>query len=499
MAKRRRNILLLIADDLGREQVGCYGLSNIKTPNIDRIAASGTRFDKAFASTASCSGSRTVIYTGLHTHETGSYGLTHGRNGFQTSDNIETMPMLLNSQGYKTGIIGKVHVSPARQYEWQERFESESRNVAMIAERAAQFIESANQEDKAFCLTIGYIDPHRMIGTRGGFGNVDVGADDPRLERRTVSPDEVELPPWLSDLPEVRKEFSEYYQSIHRLDQGVGLVLDALQSTGVADETLVVFLSDNGPPFVNSKTTLFEPGVRLPCLMSVPGREPGLSNPNLVSYVDILPTFLDWAGYVRQESLLSSAPKRRGRSLLELVNTSNEQPGWGQVFGSHTFHEITNYWPTRYMRDRRYKYHRNVCWKLDFPFAMDLYASMSWDAMRRTEDGTGRTMVGPRPLQNYIHRPPEELFDLEADPLELKNLAGKVEYQGIVQRMREAVEQWQADTADLWLWRDGVSVTRYVGSGYAREGLCVPDRFNMDVMDPAGRDCGNALEAMSKS
>lgn len=94
-----KNILLLTTDDVGREQIGCYGCKTIKTPNLDRFAVSGTRFDMAFASTVSCSGSRTVIYTGLHTHETGSYGLSHGKNGFQTFENVESAPFLFNKIG----------------------------------------------------------------------------------------------------------------------------------------------------------------------------------------------------------------------------------------------------------------------------------------------------------------------------------------------------------------------------------------------------------------
>lgn len=134
-----RNILLLIADDLGREQIGCYGCQAISTPKLDALAASGTRFEMAFTSTASCSGSRTVIYTGLHTHENGSYGLTHGKNGFQTFENIESAPAVFNRIGYKTGLLGKVHVSPASIYPWQHRVESESRNVARIADEAESF------------------------------------------------------------------------------------------------------------------------------------------------------------------------------------------------------------------------------------------------------------------------------------------------------------------------------------------------------------------------
>ncbi|UZP36835.1 hypothetical protein NXS19_004651 [Fusarium pseudograminearum] len=117
----------------------------------------------AFTSTASCSGSRTVIYTGLHTHETGSYGLTHGNNGFRTFDNVESAPLLFNKIGYKTGILGKVHVSPDNLYPWQTRLESESRNVAAIADEADTFFQTSRAEDKPFFLTIGFVDPHRQL------------------------------------------------------------------------------------------------------------------------------------------------------------------------------------------------------------------------------------------------------------------------------------------------------------------------------------------------
>ncbi|KAF5529310.1 arylsulfatase [Fusarium mexicanum] len=380
-----KNILLMIADDLGREQMGCYGGERRITANLDGFAASGCRFDMAFTSTASCSGSRTVIYTGLHTHETGSYGLTHGNNGFRTFDNVESAPLLFKNIGYKTGILGKVHVSLDNMYPWQTRLENESRNVAWIADEADTFFQLSKEEEKPFFLTIGFVDPHRQLGTRGGFGNVQ-DSYDPRPNDRIFKPEDVTVPSFLSDILEVREEFAEYYRSIHRMDQGVGMVLKALERYGLADKTLALFLSDNGPPFVHSKTTLFEAGVRLPLfeagvrlpfLMRAPGFTiPGNVNPNLVSYVDILPTFLDWAGHSNVPSK-AGCVQRKGRSILSIAGCSQPQPGWDRVFGSYTFHEITNYWPTRFMRNRRFKYHRNICWKLDFPFAMDLYASRS--------------------------------------------------------------------------------------------------------------------------
>ncbi|KAF3770880.1 hypothetical protein M406DRAFT_59723 [Cryphonectria parasitica EP155] len=479
----KKNILLLIADDLGRDFLSCYGCQTNLTPNLDALAASGVRFDKAFTSTASCSGSRTVIYTGLHTHETGSYGLNQARDGFQTFDSVETAPFLFKEKlGYKTGILGKIHVGPDHLYPWQVREESESRNVAWIADRAEAFFKASKEEQKAFFLTIGFVDPHRKLQTRGGFGNVD-GNHDSRLQDRIFHPSETTVPPFLSDVPEVRQELAEYYRSIFRMDQGVGMILAALDREQLSDDTLVLFLSDNGPPFVNSKTTLFEAGVRLPFLLRAPGAAPsGTVNPNLISYVDILPTFLDWAGHPRLEAGEGKV-QRRGRSVLPILasTTTSAVPGWDHVFGSHTFHEITNYWPTRYMRNHRFKYHRNVCWKLDFPFAMDLYGSLSFEGMRNSATPSAPAMIGPRKLKDYIQRPPQELFDLENDPLEINNLAGDPDYAETLKEMNEALEQWQVETSDLWLWRDGMAVVRYISSGYAREGLRIPDRFDFEA------------------
>ena len=478
----KKNILMLIADDLGREQLGCYRNPALPTPNLDKLASSGTQFDMAFTSTASCSGSRTVINTGLHTHQSGSYGLTHGANGFQTFADVETAPEVFNKMGYKTGIIGKVHVSPESLYPWQVQNESESRNVAWAAEQVNDFLADARSEDKSFYLTVGFVDPHRQLQRRAGFGNVE-GNYDGRLTDHIFEPEDVIVPSYLSDLPEVRRELAEYYRAIHRLDQGVGLILDCLEQQDLTRDTLVLFLSDNGPPFINSKTTLFDAGVRLPFLMRLPGNSGGIVNPNLVSYVDILPTFLDWAG---KTSLQAPPDKRQrsGRSILPIVGCEDTKPGWDCVFGSHTFHEITNYWPTRYMRTRKFKYHRNVCWKLDFPFAMDLYASISFEGMRNSGTSESPAMIGPRKLKDYLRRPPEELYDMEEDPQEVNNLAGMAEFETTLKEMRDRLEAWQKQTKDLWLWRDGAPVMRYLAFNYAREGLCMPDRFDFDADSP---------------
>lgn len=326
-----KNILLLIADDLGR-YIGSYDNTNIATPNLD--------------------------------------GLNNVRHHFTTFDSVNTAPKLFNEFNYLTGIIGKVHAGPDYVYPWQVREESETRNVAWVADRAGTFFEKAKEEGKSFFLTVGYIDPHRDL-TRGGFGNYerDVVKEERLKDIKQYRPEDVTVPSFLSDLPEVRQELAEYYRSIYRLDQRVGMMLAELEKSGLAQDTMVVFMSDNGPPFVNSKTTLYDAGIRLPLIIRQPGDPAkGIQNPNMISFIDILPTFLDWAGHGN-----ATDSARRGRSFLPILLRTDQVEGWDRVFGSHTFHDMTNYYPTRFMRIRRFKYHRNIAWKLDFPFAADLY------------------------------------------------------------------------------------------------------------------------------
>lgn len=473
-----KNILLLIADDLGA-YINSSHKTSISTPNLDALANSGVQFTHAFTSTASCSGSRSVIYTGLHTHQNGQYGLNNGRFHFTTFDSVDTGPKLFNQLAYLTGIIGKVHVGPDCVYPWQVKEESETRNVGWVADRAGVFFEKAKEEGKSFFLTVGYVDPHRDL-TRGGFGNYgeDVVMEERLKDTKAYRAEDVTVPSFLSDLPEVRQELAEYYRAIHRLDQGVGMMLNALEKAGLADDTLVVFMSDNGPPFVNSKTTLYDAGVRLPLIIRQPNEigGGGIKNPNMVSFIDILPTFLDWAGHGH-----ITDNSRKGRSILPILSRTDQVEGWGKVFGSHTFHEVTNYYPTRFMRTRRFKYHRNIAWKLDFPFAADLYGSLTWEGIRNASP----PMLGPRSLKSYIQRSAEELYDLEADPEEVKNLAADPAFKEQLEKMRKEMEQWQRQTGDLWLFRDGVSVP--LVQHHIDAGMKVPDQFDVSVDMPGSR------------
>jgi N-sulfoglucosamine sulfohydrolase len=290
------------------------------------------------------------------------------------------------------------------------------------------------------------------------------------------------VPGFLSDTPGVRQELASYAEAISRLDQGVGFILEELSKAGLRDDTLVVFISDNGPPFMNSKTTLFDAGTCLPLIIRCPGVGSSV-NPNLVSYVDVLPTILDWAlGTPLKDAKL----ERSGRSFLPILDASEELPEWGHVYGSHTFHESTNYWPTRYIRTRRYKYHRNIAWRLDFPFANDIYGSLTWEDIRNAK--TNPKMIGERPLKDYFFRPAEQLFDLIEDPNEVKNLADDPAHSEVLENLRRRIEDWQRWTHDPWLYRDGVSVL--LNKRHLDAGLAIPDAWDLDVehFETKGRD-----------
>ncbi|EHK98260.1 putative N-sulfoglucosamine sulfohydrolase [Glarea lozoyensis 74030] len=237
----------------------------------------------------------------------GQYGLAGKQHHFVIFDNITTSPAFFRDNGYLTGLIGKIHVGPYSAYPWHVQKESSTRDVAWVADQAEEFFEQATKEEKPFFLTVGYIDPHRDM-TRSGFGNQDIF--DARTKDVPYDPASVEVPPYINNLEESRFEYSEYYRAISRLDQGVGFILEKLRASGV----------------------------RLPFIVRCPGAaSKGIENPNMVSYVDIFPTFLDWAG------LSQKAPKGlAGVSILPIIDKTNVVPEseWKHhVFGSHTFHE----------------------------------------------------------------------------------------------------------------------------------------------------------------
>ena len=429
-----RSVLLIIADDQGLD-LGAYGNRVLKTPNLDQLAARGTLFTSAFATVSSCSPSRSVIYTGRYSHSNGMYGLAHDVHNQHLLSSVRTLPQLLKAEGYRTALVGKKHILPDDALPFDEELAPErpgNRDVAFIASEARKFI--GKNADRPFLLVVGYSDPHRA---EQNFGNTRAW---PGVERETYDPAKVVVPAHLPDLPEVRRDLADYYESVSRLDSGIGMLLDALRQTGHSSDTLVIYLSDNGRAFPGAKTTLYDEGIHLPLIVWSPMQSKhGVRNDAMVSWVDIVPTILDWARVAKTQPL-------PGRSILPILEQS-DPPGWDRVFASHNFHEIQQYYPMRALRTRQYKYILNLAAPLEFPIAGDIAASPTW----RTIEARPAVGLGLRTTQAFLHRPPEELYDLGKDPAEVRNVAADPAYRAVLERMRAQLMKFRADTKDPWL------------------------------------------------
>ena len=429
-----RNVLLLIADDLGM-QLGCYGDPVARTPNIDRLAASGTRFTHGFASVSSCSPSRATLLTGMPTHQCGQYGLAHAEHNFYSFRKVKGLPALLAPAGYRSGVIAKLHVQPKEVYPFDIEVPGNGRNPVQIAEQAKKFF--ADTGDRPFFLLVGFTDPHRA-----GKGFANENKYPPSVPAVKFDPKSLPLPYHLPDTPEARADLAEYYQSVARLDHGVGLVLQELDAAKKADDTLVIFLSDNGIPFPGAKTTLYDAGVHLPLIVRRPGQKAGVVTSAMASWTDVAPTALEWAGVKKPAEV-------PGRSLLPVLD-AEKADGWDTVFASHQFHEVTMYYPMRMVRTRTHKYVLNLAPGLEYPHAADLWGSPTWQGILTRGD----KMMGTKEVSAFLRRPREELYDLTSDPHELRNLAADPAHAKTREELRGKLAAWRKQTADPWLIKD---------------------------------------------
>lgn len=442
------NIVLIVTDDHGLD-AGCYGNPVIQTPNLDRLASEGVRFTHAFCTTPSCSPSRSVILTGLYNHANGMYGLEHRFHHFKSFENIRSLPIFLTQAGYRTARIGKYHVAPQEVYKFETTLsvgaandmQAIGRSPVEMAERCKAFISA--KDERPFFLYFCMDDPHRGLPfdtwpEPNPFGNGPQGY--PGVTTVEYDPKDVIVPPFMPDTPECRAELAQYYQSTSRADQGLGRLLRLLKEAGKYDDTLIIYISDNGIAFPGAKTTLYDSGMRLPCVVRSPWQmKRGVVSEAMITWADITPTILDFAGVVPEESHF------HGRSFKPVLEESLK--GWDEIYASHTFHEVTMYYPMRVVRGRKYKLIWNIAHELEFPFARDLWESTTWQGTIRRGD----KYYGKRSIETFLHRTEFELYDLENDPQEVNNLADDPEYTNVLKVQKAKLRKFQERTNDPWI------------------------------------------------
>ncbi|MDQ3329710.1 MAG: sulfatase [Planctomycetota bacterium] len=403
------NVLIFIADDMAVEDCGAYGHPHIRTPNIDRLAHEGVRFDAAFLTCSSCSPSRSSILTSRYPHNTGAHQLHLPLPAEQV---LVSAP--LRDAGYHTAAVGKWHLGNAVKNQFDEVKEGEvDQMVPTLRDRPT---------DKPFFFWFAFIDPHRpyQMGT----------IDTPHL------PEDAVVPPFLPDTPAVRDDLAMYYDEISRMDANIGDVLAELDRQGISENTVVVFLSDNGRPVPRCKTTVYDSGIQTPLIVRWPGEvKPGTTQA-LVSSIDVMATVCDMAGVPRPKSF-------QGGSFLPMLDDLSAH-GRDAVFAEHNWHDYEA--RDRAVRTPTMKYIRYDYNDLPGTPPADAVRSPTFDEMKRLRDANMLTDVQTRPF--VVPQPKEELFDLTEDPHELVNLAEDPAYADELHLLRLRLDHWQRETDD---------------------------------------------------
>lgn len=414
LGQDRPNFIFFITDDISAEDLGCYGDVVAQTPHLDRIAAEGRIFDRAYLTTSSCSPSRCSIITGRYPHNTGAPELHTN-----LPDDQVTFVQKLHAAGYYTVISGKNHMNEPEKL----GFEAEGPGGRPSGSQDWVQLLKDRPLDRPFICWFASNDAHR---------DWQINEKAPQYD-----PEDMQVPPYLIDGPRTRKDLAEYYHEVSRTDTYVGELVAELNRQGIAGNTYLVYCSDNGRPFPRCKTRLYDSGVKTPLIIWNPGKiNPGRSNA-LVSSIDFASTFLELAG-------VEAGPTFQGVSLVPVLKDPHAKVR-DFAFSEHNWHvyaahqRSVRYGPWLYIRNA-YPHKRALSVESDdskFPAAQEL-----WD---RHEAGETLPHQEDIPL---VPRPQSELFHVEADPHQLVNLSGRAPYSAIEQKLATALEHWAKETGD---------------------------------------------------
>lgn len=431
------NILLFLADDLTWHDLGPYGNESVRTPNLDQLAKEGMTFEYAFNSAPMCAPTRMSLYSGLHPVRNGGYP-NHGR----AYDWVKSLPDYLGDLGYRVAQVGKSHEAPwtSFNFEWLGgRHHDNGNGVDLDLSKVDQFIEESG--GTPWCLVVASNQSHTPWN---------------RGDATDYNPEGIWIPPYLLDTSETREWMTSYYAEIEYMDAQVGHCLSALKRSGKAEDTLVIYLSEQGGQVPFGKWTCNEMGLRSAAIFRWPGQVAAdTRNQTLLQYVDIVPTLIEAAGGKPTEVFDFD-----GKSLLsELtgggsvdnpyafgVQTSVKTPHGALLGRLNDQRPETGPYASRSVRDSRYR----LIWNLHHE---ETYYNRtvergpilkSW--IREADAGNE---LAARRLSAYRHRPEFELYDYEKDPWELENLANDPEYDVVRERLFRVLKQWMEQQGDL--------------------------------------------------
>ncbi|MEE4452951.1 sulfatase [Novosphingobium resinovorum] len=411
----RPNIVVFLADDMSYADIAPDGDRNARTPNLSRLAADGLAFDKAFAASPTCAPSRAAMLTGLMPARNGAEA-----NHERPDPAIRKLPSYLQAQGYQVVAIGKVaHYKDASFYGFDYQAHDTFHDDASIPE-AIKWLKE-RKDKRPLALFVGSNWPHvPWPGSTDGF--------DPKA---------LSLPAKTVDTPETRQARAQYYAAVQRLDLELGDVLTATDEV-LGKDTFLLFSSDQGTQWPFGKWNLYDAGIHVPLIVRWRGQvTPGSHTQAMVSWIDILPTLTEVAGGPPPTGI-------DGLSFAGALHPGSHFAGRQEIFATHNNDGDFNVYPARSVRTQRWKYILNLHPEYYFTTHTDQFAPLGGDAYfaswRRAAQADPSAA---RIVKAYYQRPAEELYDLEADPEETRNLADDATHARVLKDMRARLGNWR--------------------------------------------------------
>ncbi|MHC4539312.1 MAG: sulfatase-like hydrolase/transferase, partial [Planctomycetota bacterium] len=414
--KTRPNILMITAHDLG-QHLGCYGIQEVQSPNIDKLAAKGVRFANMFSTSGVCSPARGSLHTGRYPQSNGLMGLTHSPWWWRLNPGEKHAAALLRKAGYETYLCGLQHVfsqGQAREYGYQHVLTSQT-DAENTVKLAAQFLKQRKAEDAPFFLKVGFFEVHRKGGS---------------FQHREYDPSKpVFVPKYLADTPVMREDLGRYQEDIRYFDTCVGEILDALQAGACLSNTLVVFTADHGIPYAGAKWSVRDAGIEVPLLMYLPGSRlaGGRVYQELISNVDVLPTLLDLVDVPKPSNL-------QGVSFAAFLKGESKEKPRREIYAQFTPAMFRDN-ESRCIRTERYKLIRYFEAGRCMVFPIDV------DPVRFSQHTERAANTGK-------DRPFARLFDIVKDPDELQDIGGRQENAGIVKELSRKLYNWMKAVDD---------------------------------------------------
>jgi len=425
---KRPNIVICLADDLSLLDCSPYNAQcGIRTPNMERLAKNGMTFNYAFVSSPACAPSRGSLLTGLCPVRSGAMF-----NHQKPFANSKRWPAYFQELGYEVVAIGKVaHYNQVKEYGF-DHCSHFNYHQDVCVDEAVKWLKE-RKSDKPLCFLVGTNWPHV-----------------PWPEEKAYSPGNVRLPPTLVDTPETREYRARYATAVTMADRDLGKVYDAAREK-FGDDFLFLFSSDNGCQFPFGKWNLYDEGIRTPLFAVWKGHiKPADSTDAMVSWFDILPTCLEAAGATPPKSG-DKANELTGRSFWPVL-TGATTTHRDQIFTTHTADGKMNEYPIRSVRTRDWKYVRNLTPDAEHHTHIDKAAggagktySESW--LEKAKTDTQAAVI----VERYHRRAPEELYDLQADPYEMRNLIDDPTLKDRLTKLRADLDAWMAANGDRGL------------------------------------------------